>query len=258
MRILKMRILNNYLLEISGYEPKKGDTMSCNVCKRKVHLLNNGKGPLVCCEKAMVKSKVPVTESWFTKKVNWRKIKFDCKNFKSPNDLIIKAQKSSYGKLPYEDMATDLDMFLFINKNYEVELALPLTTRDMNIPILTDIKYRKPKEYLFTEKTIQNTIEFLKKNCRRAVSEAGFEDKPEGWTDQSIKKYAKTFTKKMKGDVKSKDFFDKCVKKMQGKVDNPEGFCAALKDERHGSTFWRGKGKTPKEVKKDVARHKNV
>ncbi len=62
----------------------------------------------------------------------------------------------------------------------------------------------------------------------------------------------------MKGTAKSKDFFDKCVKKMQGKLDNPEGFCASLKDEAHGSTFWRGKGKKPAEVKKDVARNKNV
>ena len=92
----------------------------------------------------------------------------------------------------------------------------------------------------------------------KQLQEAGFEDKPEGWTDKSIKKYSKTFTDKMKGNVKSKDFFDKCVKKMQGKVDSPEGFCAALKDEAHGSTFWRGKGKKPAEVKKDVARHKNV
>jgi len=51
------------------------------------------------------------------------------------------------------------------------------------------------------------------------LQEAGFEDKPKGWTDQSIKKYSKTFTKKMKGDVKTKGFFDKCVKKMQGKIE---------------------------------------
>jgi len=105
----------------------------------------------------------------------------------------------------------------------------------------------------------------LYKKCMNAnprdtvqMREAGFEDKPKGWTDKSIKKYSKTFSGKMKGNVKSKDFFDKCVKKMQGKVDSPEGFCAALKDEAHGSTFWRGKGKKPAEVKRDVTRHKNV
>jgi hypothetical protein len=92
----------------------------------------------------------------------------------------------------------------------------------------------------------------------KQLNEAGFEDKPKGWTDKSIKKYSKTFTKTMKGKVISPDFFKKCVKKMQGKVDSPEGFCAALKDEAHGSTFWRGKGKKPAEVKRDVTRHKNV
>jgi len=90
------------------------------------------------------------------------------------------------------------------------------------------------------------------------IQEAGFETKPKGWTGKSVKKYSSTFSSKMKGNVKSKGFFDKCVKKMQGKVESPEGFCAALKDEAHGSTYWRGKDKSPKEVKKDVAIHKNV
>jgi predicted double-glycine peptidase len=90
------------------------------------------------------------------------------------------------------------------------------------------------------------------------VHEAGFEDKPKGWTDQSIKKYSNTFSKKMKGGVKTKGFFDKCVKKMQGKMENPEGFCAALKDEAYGSTHWRGKDKSPSEVNKDVKKHQNV
>ena len=146
-RTLKYALEMIFLAE--QYDPKKGDTMLCNICGRKVHLLNDGKGPLICCGKPMVKATLPVTE-------------------------------------------------------------------------------------------------------------AGFEDKPKGWSDKSIKKYSKTFTSKMKGNIKSKDFFDKCVKKMEGKVDNPEGFCAALKDEAHGSTYWRGKGKTPGEVKKDVSAHKNV
>lgn len=90
----------------------------------------------------------------------------------------------------------------------------------------------------------------------KQLNEAGFEDKPKGWTDKSIKKYSKTFSGKMKGNVKSKDFFDKCVKKMQGKVDSPEGFCAALKDEAHDSVGWRGAGKTPAEVKRDVKKKK--
>ena len=93
---------------------------------------------------------------------------------------------------------------------------------------------------------------------KSTLTEAGFETKPKGWTDKSIKKYSDTFTSKMKGDVKSKAFFEKCVKKMKGKMDNPEGFCASLKDEQHGSTYWRGKGKTKNQVTKDVKANQNV
>ena len=58
-----MDLLNNYLNILNeetweftdGYEPKKGDTMKCEVCGRTVHLLNNGKGPLLCCGQPMKK-----------------------------------------------------------------------------------------------------------------------------------------------------------------------------------------------------------
>ena len=45
---------------------------------------------------------------------------------------------------------------------------------------------------------------------------------------------------------------------MTGKVENPEGFCAGIKDEIYNSTHWRGKDKSPEEVRKDVKAHKNV
>lgn len=136
-----------------------------------------------------------------------------------------------------------------------------------------DTKFKAYENLLFkADKTVSSLVKMIIENIVKElnkllknkiqessnIDEAGFEDKPEGWTDKSIKKYSKSFTKKMKGNVKSKGFFDKCVKKMQGKIDNPEGFCAALKDEAHDSTYWRGKGKTPKEVKKDVKTHQNV
>jgi len=35
-------------------------------------------------------------------------------------------------------------------------------------------------------------------------------------------------------------------------VDAIKGLCANMKDIIFGSTFWRGKGKTKKQVKKDV------
>lgn len=88
------------------------------------------------------------------------------------------------------------------------------------------------------------------------LEEAGFEKNPRGWDKASLKKYMNTFTKRMKGGVKAEGFFDKCVEKIKGKVENPEGFCASLKDEAYGSTGWRGKGKKPAEVAKDVKKAK--
>lgn len=89
-----------------------------------------------------------------------------------------------------------------------------------------------------------------------ALEEAGFEKNPKGWDQNSIKKYTHTFTKKMKGGAKSKGFFKKCVEKMRDKMDNPEGFCASIKDEAYGSTGWRGKDKSKKEVSQDVKKAK--
>ena len=86
--------------------------------------------------------------------------------------------------------------------------------------------------------------------------EAGFNKYPRGWSNDSVKKFGQTLSKNMKGGVKSKGFFDKCVKKMTGKVDNPEGFCAGVKDETYGSTGWRGKDKSPAKVRADVKKAK--
>jgi len=87
------------------------------------------------------------------------------------------------------------------------------------------------------------------------IQEAGFENMPKGWTKDSVKKAAKTLGKTVGADPKSKGFFDKCVKKLKDKMKDPEGYCATLKDYSHGSTHWRGKGKSEKEAKKDASKH---
>lgn len=90
------------------------------------------------------------------------------------------------------------------------------------------------------------------------VVEAGFSKYPKGWTQDSVKKFANSLAQDMKGGPKSKGFFDKCVKKMSGKIDDPEGFCAGVKDEVYGSTQWRGKDKSAAEVRKDTKDKQNV
>jgi hypothetical protein len=77
-------------------------------------------------------------------------------------------------------------------------------------------------------------------SVRELLLEAKWKDLPRGWTKRSRKEFGKTLTHK-----KSKGFFTACMKKISGvnDIDNPESFCAALKDRTTGRTTWRGKGK---------------
>jgi len=92
------------------------------------------------------------------------------------------------------------------------------------------------------------------------LEEAGFKKYPKGWNKKSVKKWANTFAQNeaVRNAATKPGFFDKCVKRMKKHMKDPEGYCASIKDVAHGSTYWRGADKTPKEVKKDVAAHKNV
>ena len=91
------------------------------------------------------------------------------------------------------------------------------------------------------------------------IQEAGFEHLPKGWTKKSVKKAGTTLAKHVgKKTPKDKGFFEKCVEKMKDKMENPEGYCASLKDEAYGSTYWRGKNKSKKQTTKMIAKHKNV
>ena len=84
------------------------------------------------------------------------------------------------------------------------------------------------------EELIQDTKEFMEdpELSEKAVKTAG-------WTKSSVEKFGSTI-----GHTPSKKgFFDACVTKMKGRVNDPDGFCASLKDKYYGNTDWRGKGK---------------
>lgn len=73
------------------------------------------------------------------------------------------------------------------------------------------------------------------------IYEGRWKNFPEGWNEKSVEKFAKSLTGKA-GDEEG--FFEVCVEKMTGKLDNPEAFCASVKDEVYkGNTYWRGKDK---------------
>jgi hypothetical protein len=64
---------------------------------------------------------------------------------------------------------------------------------------------------------------------------------PKGWTSESREKFWKTLT----GDVKHK--VTKCIKQMDGKVDDAGAFCASLADRVEG-TEWRSEPRKKKEA----------
>jgi len=92
------------------------------------------------------------------------------------------------------------------------------------------------------------------------LQEAGFESKPKGWTDKSVKKSGRTLAKTVGlKSPKDKKFFEKCVDRMRKHMGSgAEGYCASLKDEAYGSTFWRGKDKSKKKAKMMTKKYRNV
>ena len=72
---------------------------------------------------------------------------------------------------------------------------------------------------------------------RASVILGAWDKLPPGWTEESLKSFWSSLTGDRKGKVTA------CIKKMEGKVDDPGAFCASLADKISGDTSWRGKGK---------------
>jgi hypothetical protein len=79
----------------------------------------------------------------------------------------------------------------------------------------------------------------------------------EGDDQDKLARWGETFGKNHGTYPDEKGFFDTCVTHMKGNVDDPEAYCARVKDSYNGSTFWRGKDKKPKEAKSDIKKHQN-
>ncbi len=74
---------------------------------------------------------------------------------------------------------------------------------------------------------------------------------------EQLRKWGETFGKNHGKGPKDHGFFDLCVEHMKGKIDDPEAYCARVKDAAYGSTMWRGKDKSKKEIKKDTKSNQN-
>lgn len=89
---------------------------------------------------------------------------------------------------------------------------------------------------------------------KKYINEVGFDKYPEGWNRDSVIKFAKTLTKETGKGPTEHGFFDACVLKMEKHFgEGAKGFCASVKDEAYGHTYWRGKDKPKKEIPKAKA-----
>ena len=72
----------------------------------------------------------------------------------------------------------------------------------------------------------------------RNLHEIGWDNLPDGWDEDSLDSFARSLTDKTQDD--SEGFFTACMDEVEDKFDDPEAFCASLKDEYLGTTDWRG------------------
>jgi hypothetical protein len=88
--------------------------------------------------------------------------------------------------------------------------------------------------------------ELFRKKARAYIKEhllaeenpyTGWENLPPGWDEESLQSFARSLTGKTKDDTEG--FFSNCMDKMEDKLDEPEAFCASLKDEYLGREDWR-------------------
>lgn len=79
---------------------------------------------------------------------------------------------------------------------------------------------------------------------------------PKGWSQESARKWVESFQKSHNIPKSGEGFFDACVLHMTDEMgEGAKGFCASMKDEWANTTYWRGKGKEPKEAKKLAKKH---
>jgi hypothetical protein len=63
----------------------------------------------------------------------------------------------------------------------------------------------------------------------------GWENLPPGWDEESLDSFAQSLT----GQEGEEGFFTACMNKMEDELDDPEAFCASLKDEYLDREDWR-------------------
>lgn len=71
-------------------------------------------------------------------------------------------------------------------------------------------------------------------------NDVGWENFPPGWDEQSVKDFAKSLTDETGKSPDEEGWFDACIDKMEGHIDDPKAFCASVLDTIEGDPYWRG------------------
>jgi len=255
-------ILENEELDriLEGYQLK------CALCGRVIEVVKDSSSPLLCCNQRMfVMSSNPPTPE----ETN------EFRQVGGPVKQVINALNPVYQRREKElvlQRQAGLQKRKMWNKKYAGQILQNPQTGELT-KLKTMQQYRDKVNYKKGDPLHRALIKRKVQKARKAreanesvdikyefedalhevLSEAGFSKYPRGWKRSSVKKFGKSL---VKGGAAKKGFFDKCVEKMKDKVSNPEGFCASVKDETYGSTAWRGKGKSPQEVGKDIKKAK--
>ena len=117
------------------------------------------------------------------------------------------------------------------------EIVVEKTAEDLTwklFDVLTEKCGCEKKAIEYIDSVVNEYLEKLEKESS-VKRGAGWKKLPKGWTMESVRKFWNSLT----GDVKHK--VTKCIKIMEDKMDDPEAFCASIRDMVEGTTYWRGK-----------------
>jgi hypothetical protein len=84
------------------------------------------------------------------------------------------------------------------------------------------------------DKIIDNYITKLQEDV-------GWKNLPEGWDEESVKKFAKSLKDEGLDSNNKKEWFEGCTNKIKGVINDPEAFCASVLDTIERNPYWRGK-----------------
>jgi len=99
-----------------------------------------------------------------------------------------------------------------------------------------------------------NRCDKLKEIIRKSINEAGWNNFPDGWDEESLESFARNLTGKTKND--SEGFFTSCMDKVEDKFDEPEAFCASLKTQYIGKGWREESTKTTKQTQMKLTESK--